>query len=145
MSSKSLYETFGNEINYEMRRDKLVQFIENNTINFPLPEASVELLVNMAPQNFKGMDPNKINIVENRLESIGFTGPTAKTLAVALIQVAEKQGVHPISYFELNEESIKLAEQTYKAINTIRPKGNQIGLTVDKFNKDSKLANVIRP
>ena len=62
MSSKSLYETFGNEINYEMRRDKLVQFIENNTINFPLPEASVELLVNMAPQNFKGMDPNKINI-----------------------------------------------------------------------------------
>ena len=63
------------------------------------------------------MDPNKINIIENRLESIGFTGPTAKTLAVALIQVAEQQGVHPISYFELNEDSIKLAEQTYKAIN----------------------------
>lgn len=145
MSSKSLYETFGNEINYEVRRDKLVQFIENNTINFPLPEASVELLVNMVPTDFKGIDPNKVEIIENRLTSIGFTGPTANTLASALITVAEKQGVHPISYFELNEDSIKLAEQTYKAINSIRPKGNQIGLTVDKFNKDSKLANVIRP
>ena len=100
MSSKSLYETFGNEVNYEVRRDKLVQFIENNTINFPLPEASIELLVNMVPQDFKGIDPNKVNIIENRLTSIGFTGPTAKTLASALIIVAEKQGVHPISYFE---------------------------------------------
>ena len=34
MSSKSLYETFGNEVSYEQRRGKLVQFIENNTINF---------------------------------------------------------------------------------------------------------------
>ena len=145
MSSKSLYETFGNEISYEVRRDKLVQFMENNTINFPLPEASVEILVNMVPQNFKGKDPNKINIIENRLESIGFNGPTAKTLAVALITVADQQGVHPISYFELNEDSIKLAEQTYKAINSIRPKGNNIGLTVDKFNRNSKIASVIRP
>ena len=43
MSSKSLYETFGNEINYEVRRDKLVQFIENNTNNYPLPEATVNI------------------------------------------------------------------------------------------------------
>tara|TARA_B100000614_G_C14459159_1_gene457690 strand:+ start:593 stop:1030 length:438 start_codon:yes stop_codon:yes gene_type:complete len=145
MSSKSLYETFGNEVSYEQRRGKLVQFIENNTINFPLPEASIEILVNMIPGDFKGIDPSKVEIIENRLTSIGFTGPTAKTLASALIQVADAQGVHPISYFELNEESIKLAEQTYKAINSIRPKGNQIGLTVDKFNKDSKLAKIIRP
>ena len=136
MSSKSLYETFGNEINYEERRGKLVQFLENNTINFPLPEASIDILVEMVPQDFKGIDPNKVEIIENRLTSIGFTDPTARTLASALIQVAEAQGVHPISY---------LAEETYKAINTIRPKGNKIGLTVDKFNKDSKLANVIRP
>ena len=145
MSSKSLYETFGNEVSYEQRRGKLVQFIENNTINFPLPEASIEILVNMIPGDFKGIDPSKVEIIENRLTSIGFTGPTAKTLASALIQVADAQGVHPISYFELNEESIKLAEQTYKAINSFRPKGNQIGLTVDKFNKDSKLAKIIRP
>ena len=59
MSSKSLYETFGNEINYEERRGKLVQFLENNTINFPLPEASIDILVEMVPQDFKGIDPNK--------------------------------------------------------------------------------------
>ena len=33
MSSKSLYETFGNEVNYEVRRGKLVQFLKNNTIH----------------------------------------------------------------------------------------------------------------
>ena len=42
--SQSLYTTFGNEISYEIRRDKLVKFLENNTINFPLPEASLEIL-----------------------------------------------------------------------------------------------------
>ena len=31
---KSLYETFGNEPNYEVRRNKVVQFLENSTINF---------------------------------------------------------------------------------------------------------------
>ena len=60
MSSKSLYETFGNEVSYEQRRGKLVQFIENNTINFPLPEASIEILVNMIPGDFKGIDPSKV-------------------------------------------------------------------------------------
>ena len=29
--SESLYTTFGNEISYEIRRDKLVKFLENNT------------------------------------------------------------------------------------------------------------------
>ena len=92
-----------------------------------------------------GMGADEIDIVYNKLTSIGFNEKTAKTLAVALITVADQQGVHPISYFELNEESIKLAEQTYKAINSIRPKGNNIGLTVDKFNRNSKIASVIRP
>lgn len=143
---KSLYETFGNEVNYELRRGKLVQFLKNNTINFPLPEASVDILTNMVSKlNNRGMDPTKIEMVKNRLEDIGFNGPTANTLAVALIKIADDQGVHPISYFELNEESIKLAENTYRALNTIRPKGNLVGLTVSKKNKDSKIANIIRP
>ena len=30
--STSLYETFGNEVNYEVRKDKLVKFLENSTI-----------------------------------------------------------------------------------------------------------------
>ena len=36
LMSESLYTTFGNEISYEIPRDKLVKFLENNTINFPI-------------------------------------------------------------------------------------------------------------
>jgi hypothetical protein len=91
------------------------------------------------------MDATKLQMVEGRLTDIGFNKPTSATLAQALIKIADQQGVHPISYFELNEDSIKLAENTYKALNTIRPKGNLVGLTVEKQNKFSKIANVIRP
>tara|TARA_B100000902_G_scaffold318951_1_gene311075 strand:- start:13218 stop:13655 length:438 start_codon:yes stop_codon:yes gene_type:complete len=144
--STSLYETFGNEVNYEIRKDKLVKFLENSTINFPLPEASVEILTTMlGKEQNTGMNADEIDMVFNRLTSIGFNEKTATTLAVALIQIAKKQGVHPIEYFELNESSITLAENTYKAINNIRPKGNLIGLTVGKTNKQSKIANIIRP
>lgn len=143
---KSLYETFGNEVSYEVRRNKVVQFLENNTINFPLPEAGVDILTGMldSTQN-AGMDATKIDMVKGRLQEIGFNKVTANTLAVALIKIADMQGVHPISYFELNQESIKLAENTYKALNTIRPKGNLVGLTVEKKNKHSKISNLIRP
>ena len=85
------------------------------------------------------------HLVYGRLTSIGFNEATGKTLAVALIQIAKQQGVHPMEYFEINETSIKLAENTYKAINKIRPKGNLIGLTVSKTNRQSKIANAIRP
>ena len=42
--SSSLYDTFGNEISYEVRRGILTAFINDATINFPLPEASSEFL-----------------------------------------------------------------------------------------------------
>ena len=64
---------------------------------------------------------------------------------MALIKVADAQGVHPISYFEINEDSILLAENTYKAINELRPTGNQIGLKISTKNNKSKIANKIRP
>jgi|TARA_B100002019_G_scaffold179119_1_gene154696 hypothetical protein len=143
---KSLYETFGNEVNYEVRRDKVVQFLENSTINFPLPEASVDILTNMLDQSDSaGIDATRIDMVKGRLEEVGFNKVTANTLAVALIKIAQIQGVHPISYFELNEDSIKLAENTYKALNKIRPKGNLVGLSVEKKNKFSKISDLIRP
>jgi len=144
--STSLYETFGNEVNYERRRDKVVQFLKNNTLNFPLPEAGVDILTGMLDETQdRGMDATKIDMIKGRLEEIGFNSVTGNTLAVALIKIADMQGVHPISYFELNADSIKLAENTYKALNTIRPKGNLVGLTVEKKNKNSKIANLIRP
>jgi len=143
--STSLYETFGNEVSYEVRKDKLVKFLENSTIAFPIPEASVEILTTMLGKQNAGMNGDEIDLIYNRLTSIGFNNATGKTLAVALIQIAKQQGVHPMEYFEINESSIKLAESTYKSINKIRPKGNLIGLTVSKSNRQSKLANVIRP
>jgi len=142
---KSLYETFGNEVDYEIRKSKIVKFLEDSTINFPIPEASVEILANMLGQENDGINTDTYNIVYNRLTDIGFNKTTAKTLAVALIKISKQQGVHPISYFELNEESIKLAENTYRAINKIRPKGNLIGITVSQSNKKSKIAKSIRP
>jgi hypothetical protein len=142
---KSLYETFGNETDFEIRRDKLVQFLKNSTINFPLPEASIDILTGMISQDTSGLNPDTIDSVYNRLTSIGFNTKSAKTLAVALIKIAKQQNVHPLEYFELNRSSITLAENTYKAINKIRPKGNLIGLTVEKTNNQSKIANVIRP
>jgi hypothetical protein len=143
--STSLYETFGNEVSYEVRKDKLVKFLENSTIAFPLPEASVEILTTMLGEPNAGMNGDEIDLVYGRLTSIGFNEATGKTLAVALIQIAKQQGVHPMEYFEINETSIKLAENTYKAINKIRPKGNLIGLSVSKTNRQSKIANAIRP
>jgi hypothetical protein len=143
---KSLYETFGNEPNYEVRRNKVVQFLENSTINFPLPEASVDILTGMLDETTaQGMDATRIDMVKGRLQQVGFNKVTANTLAVALIKIADIQGVHPISYFELNEDSIKLAENTYKALNKIRPKGNLVGLSVEKQNKYSKISDLIRP
>jgi hypothetical protein len=142
---KSLYETFGNEVRYEDRRGKLVQFLENSTIAFPLPEASVDILTSMLSDKFTGMDPNKIDVIYSKLMTVGFNKATAKTLAVALIEVAKRQGVHPMAYFEMNDESIKLAEATYKALNSIRPKGNLVGLTTIKSNRKSLIANTIRP
>lgn len=142
---KSLYETFGNETDFEIRRNKLVQFLKNSTINFPLPEASIDILTGMISQDTTGLNSDTIDSVYNRLTSIGFNTKSAKTLAVALIKIAKQQNVHPLEYFELNRSSITLAENTYKAINKIRPKGNLIGLTVEKTNNQSKIANVIRP
>jgi hypothetical protein len=61
--SESLYTTFGNEISYEIRRDKLVKFLENNTINFPLPEASLEILVNMLAVDDRGISANMLTSI----------------------------------------------------------------------------------
>ena len=42
--SASLYNTFGNEVQYKIAQDTLVAYIDNASIKFPLPEASSEIL-----------------------------------------------------------------------------------------------------
>ena len=46
--STSLYETFGSEINYRFTAGKLEAYLDNASINFPLPEASSEILADLA-------------------------------------------------------------------------------------------------
>ena len=142
---ESLYTTFGNEESYTIRRGKLVKFLENSTIPFPIPEASVEILTSMLDPEQQGIDATRIDTVKARLVNIGFDTLTTNALAVALIKIAEMQGVHPMSYFDNNDESIRLAAATYSALNTIRPKGNLVGLDVIKKNNRSPVAKSIRP
>ena len=42
--SSSLYNTFGNELRYDVLQSTLAVFLENATIKFPLPQASSEIL-----------------------------------------------------------------------------------------------------
>lgn len=141
----SLYETFGNEPSYAVRRGKLVKFLENSTINFPIPEASVEILTSMLDPEQQGIDATRIDAVRARLTNIGFDELTTNALAVALIKIAKMQGVHPMSYFDLNDDAIRLAADTYAALNTVRPKGNLVGLSTLKDNSKSRVAKSIRP
>jgi hypothetical protein len=142
---ESLYETFGNEVSYAVRRGKLVKFLENSTLSFPIPEASVDILTSMLDPDQKGMDATRLDAVKARLTNIGFDELTTNALAAALIKIAKMQNVHPMSYFDAGDEAIKLAADTYSALNTIRPKGNLVGLSELKKNNRSPVAKTIRP
>jgi hypothetical protein len=142
---ESLYETFGNESSYTVRQGKLVKFLENSTIAFPIPEASVDILTTMLDPEQDGIEATRIDTVKARLINIGFDELTTNALAIALIKIAKMQGVHPMSYFDMNDDAIRLAADTYAALNTVRPKGNLVGLTSLKDNSKSRVSKTIRP
>ena len=142
---ESLYETFGNESSYTVRQGKLVKFLENSTIAFPIPEASVDILTTMLDPEQDGIEATRIDTVKARLINIGFDKLTTNALAIALIKIAKMQGVHPMSYFDMNDDAIRLAADTYAALNTVRPKGNLVGLTSLKDNSKSRVSKTIRP
>ena len=142
---ESLYETFGNESSYTVRQGKLVKFLENSTIAFPIPEASVDILTTMLDTEQDGIEATRIDTVKARLINIGFDKLTTNALAIALIKIAKMQGVHPMSYFDMNDDAIRLAADTYAALNTVRPKGNLVGLTSLKDNSKSRVSKTIRP
>lgn len=141
--SISLYNTFGNEVKYKYTLNTLTAYLEKSTINFPLPEASSTLLGELAPTD--QVDPVKLEVVQTRLESIGFKKANARAMASILIQVAETNNVDPMVYFEINEQSLKLAIDTYTTINLLRPSGNRIGLADTKNNRKSRYAKLIQP
>ena len=62
-----------------------------------------------------------------------------------IIKVAEVQNLHPTTYFEMNENSLKLTVDAYAAINTYRPAGNKIDLKTPTLNSRSKISSLIKP
>lgn len=139
----SLYTTFGNEVKLRVQRGTLEAYLENATIKFPLPEAASSILSELTQPD--AINPEYLEQIQSQLEHIGFKKPAARAMASVLIQVAQVEGVNPLEYFNLNAASLKLAVDTYKTINMIRPAGNQIGLAPPRRNTRTRPGRLIRP
>lgn len=141
--STTLYNTFGNELKYRIMQGTLEAYLENATIKFPLPEASSTILSELAPP--ESVNPQELDTVKSKLESIGFAQANARAMAAVLIQVAKSQGISPLEYFSMNQNSLKLAVDTYETINMLRPPGNRIGLVTPINNNKSRYSRLIQP
>ena len=64
--STSLYNTFGNEVKYRYNQGVLTAYLENSTINFPLPEASSEILAEIAVPAGTPIDSATLEAVQPR-------------------------------------------------------------------------------
>ena len=142
--SANIYDTFGNEIKYGVTQDKLYNYLKNATIQFPLPEASAFIL-----QGFLNpadtVDPVMLDQVYTKLVNIGYAEPAAKAMGSILIKVAKQQGVSPLQYFDDNKAQLKLAVDSYEAMNALRPEGNRVGLSTPLNNQKSRQAPFIKP
>ena len=142
--SANLYDTFGNEVKYGVTQDKLYNYLKNSTIQFPLPEASAFIL-----QSFlnpaETIDPTLLDQVYTKLVKIGYAEPAAKAMGSVLIKVAKQQGVNPLQYFDDNKAQLKLAVDSYEAMNALRPAGNRVGLATPVNNQKSRQAPFIKP
>ena len=143
--STSMYNTFGNEVSYKIVQDTLVAYIDNASIKFPLPEASSEILSEIAAPKDTPIDASTLSVIETKLVGIGFKKANARAMARVLIKVAEVQNLHPTEYFEMNENSLKLSVDAYAAINSFRPAGNKIDLKQPILNSRSKISSLIQP
>lgn len=136
--SSSMFETFGNENKQTITRDLLFQYLEKSTINFPLPEASTQILATLRTEQTQSINPALLEQVIRQLIVAGFGEANAKAMADILMQTAKAQGVNPMTYFELNDNTLKLTNDTYKVINALMPAGNRIGLAAPKVNSKNK-------
>jgi len=142
--SANIYDTFGNEVKYGVTQDKLYNYLKNATIQFPLPEASAFIL-----QSFlnpaESVDPVMLDQVYTQLVKIGFAEPAARAMGSILIKVAKQQGVNPLQYFDDNKAQLRLAVDSYEAMNALRPAGNKVGLATPVNNQKSRQAPFIKP
>lgn len=142
--SANIYDTFGNEIKYGVTQDKLLNFLKNATIDFPLPEASAFILQSfLDPADT--VDPVMLDQVFTKLVSIGYSEPAARAMGSVLIKVAKSQGINALQYFDDNQAQLTLAVDSYEAMNALRPAGNRVGLSTPLNNQKSRQAPFIKP
>lgn len=142
--SASLYNTFGNQIKYDVVEDTLVSYLENATIKFPLPEASADILAKLTDPQNRNFDPAKYHMVNSKLVKLGFRKPKADALTDILIQVAAAQNADPLDFFSVNSNTLNLTLDAYRAINNLRPVGNRVGLMMPTQNSRSRVSALIR-
>lgn len=133
-----MFETFGNENKQTISRSTLVQYLENSTVSFPLPEASTSILATLRTDEKEVINPMLLDQVIRNLIIAGFEDANAKAMADILMQTAKKQGVNPLTYFEMNDYTLQLTNDTYKVLNALMPPGNRIGLVAPKVNSNVK-------
>lgn len=142
-SSASLYDTFGNEIGQRISQQTIDQYLKDATVKFVLPEATSEILSALSVP--ESADRPLYEAVKGKLISLGFREPNAKALASVLLPVADQQGVSPLEFFNNSEAALKLANDTYEAINILRPPGNRVGIVVRPTNVKSRVNKLIKP
>ena len=113
MSSSSLYETFGNEVKYQISQNTLIAYLENATVKFPIPEASTDILSKLFQDKDDPINPVLLEQIQQRLIKSGFKEANARAMADVLIRVATVERVNVMDYFEVNNNSLKLTVSTY--------------------------------
>lgn len=141
--SSSLYNTFGNELRYDVLQSTLAVFLENATIKFPLPQASSEILGDI-DGNLETVNPEVLSQVKTRLVRIGYGEANANALSIVLLKVAENLNTSPLEFFSINENTLKITKDAYDAINAKRPVGNRINLVIPKVNSKSPASKFIK-
>ena len=145
MSSQSLYETFGNEKSITVLNEMLSIFLKNSTVNFPLPQASSQILSSFNDENLiEHINGPLLEQVKMRLLSSGFSQANANALGIVLLQVAEQQNIHPFEFFELSTNTLKITKDAYDAINALRPAGNRVNLVAPLKNSNSRIKDIIK-
>jgi hypothetical protein len=144
-NSTSLYDTFGNEVKYQISQNTLIAYLENATVKFPIPEASTDILSKLFQDKDDPINPVLLEQIQQRLIKSGFKEANAKAMADILIRVAAVERVNVMDYFEVNNNSLKLTVDTYEAINAMRPVGNRINLVRPLNNSATKFRQLIQP
>lgn len=143
-TSTNIYDTFGNQVTFRVAQDTLTQYIQNSTVNFPLPEAATQILQDLLSEN-DTVNSDQLEQVQGRLEVSGYQTANARAMATILIKIANRQGVNPMAYFSAGSDTLRLTRDAYDAMNALRPTGNRVGLAISRVNSKSRKGLLIRP